>query len=94
LKAGKTWPRCFAPHRRRNRPCALNIQCKDKNILWYLIHEILRVDNIFDPEGIQSELETYTPLLPDDAHWSDHGNYPATIEINAASLAALAGNLD
>jgi hypothetical protein len=72
----------------------LNIQCEDEEILRYQIQEIMRSEKIFDSEGIQSAIETDAPLLPDGTHWSDHGDYPATIEINAASLAALSDNLN
>ena len=34
-------------------------------LIHYQIQEMLRVEKIFDEEGIQHELESYLPLVPD-----------------------------
>ncbi|HQR49307.1 MAG TPA: DUF3501 family protein, partial [Steroidobacteraceae bacterium] len=31
--------------------------------------EMLRIERIFEPEGIQSELDAYNPLIPDGSNW-------------------------
>src|SRR3989304_3092302 len=38
---------------------------EDELTLRYQIQEMLRVERIFEEQGIQSELETYNPLVPD-----------------------------
>lgn len=38
---------------------------EDKMTIQYQIQEMLRIERIFDPEGIQDELDTYNPLIPD-----------------------------
>ncbi len=35
----------------------------------YQIQEMLRVERIFEPEGIREELEAYNPLIPDGSNW-------------------------
>jgi len=35
----------------------------------YQIQEMLRVERIFESTGIQEELDTYNPLIPDGANW-------------------------
>ena len=42
---------------------------EDELTLRYQIQEMLRVEKIFDEEGIQSELDAYNPLVPDGSNW-------------------------
>ena len=35
----------------------------------YQIQEMLRIEKVFDPEGIQDELDAYNPLIPDGSNW-------------------------
>ena len=35
----------------------------------YQIQEMLRVEKIFEEEGIRSEVESYAPLVPDGSNW-------------------------
>ena len=35
----------------------------------YQIQEMLRVERIFEPEGIDEELAAYNPLIPDGNNW-------------------------
>jgi len=35
----------------------------------YQVQEMLRIEKIFDREGIQEELDTYNPLIPDGNGW-------------------------
>ncbi|MFO8156393.1 MAG: DUF3501 family protein [Pseudomonadota bacterium] len=42
---------------------------EDRLTLQYQIQEMLRVERIFEAEGIQDELDAYNPLLPDGSNW-------------------------
>ena len=35
----------------------------------YQIQEMLRIEKIFEEEGIESEIEAYAPLVPDGSNW-------------------------
>ncbi|MBT9460126.1 MAG: DUF3501 family protein [Rugosibacter sp.] len=50
-------------------------------LIQYQIQEMLRVEKIFDEEGIQHELESYLPLVPDGM------NFKATMQIEYADEA-------
>lgn len=50
-------------------------------LIQYQIQEMLRVEKIFDEEGIQHELESYLPLVPDGT------NLKATLQIEYADEA-------
>jgi len=38
---------------------------ENRNTIQYQIQEMLRIEKIFDPEGIKEELDAYNPLIPD-----------------------------
>ncbi len=42
---------------------------EDELTMRYQIQEMLRVERIFEPEGIQNELDAYNPLIPDGSNW-------------------------
>jgi len=42
---------------------------EDRLTVQYQIQEMLRVERIFEPEGIQAELDAYNPLIPDGHNW-------------------------
>jgi hypothetical protein len=42
---------------------------EDRMIMKYQIQEMLRAERIFEPEGIQEELDAYNPLIPDGSNW-------------------------
>ena len=42
---------------------------EDELTIRYQIQEMLRVERIFEPEGIRDELDAYNPLIPDGANW-------------------------
>ena len=42
---------------------------EDELTIRYQIQEMLRAERIFEEEGIQDELDAYTPLIPDGANW-------------------------
>lgn len=42
---------------------------EDRTTVRYQIQEMLRVERIFESEGIQDELDAYNPLIPDGSNW-------------------------
>lgn len=42
---------------------------EDRLTLQYQVQEMLRVERIFEPEGIRDELDAYNPLIPDGGNW-------------------------
>jgi len=42
---------------------------EDELTMRYQIQEMLRVERIFESEGIQDELDAYNPLIPDGSNW-------------------------
>jgi hypothetical protein len=42
---------------------------EDRLTMQYQVQEILRAERIFEAKGIQDELDTYNPLIPDGRNW-------------------------
>jgi len=42
---------------------------EDQLTIQYQVQEMLRVERIFEEEGIQGELDAYNPLIPDGRNW-------------------------
>jgi hypothetical protein len=42
---------------------------EDRLTMQYQVHEMLRTERIFEPEGIAEELESYNPMIPDGTNW-------------------------
>jgi hypothetical protein len=42
---------------------------EDRLTVQYQVQEMLRAERIFEPEGIEEELEAYNPLIPDGSNW-------------------------
>ena len=42
---------------------------EDRLTIQYQIQEMLRVERIFEAAGIEEELESYNPLIPDGSNW-------------------------
>lgn len=42
---------------------------EDRLVMQYQVQEMLKAEKIFDAEGIQEELDTYNPLIPDGTNW-------------------------
>ncbi len=42
---------------------------EDRLTLKYQIQEMLRIEKVFEAQGIQDELDAYNPLLPDGDNW-------------------------
>ena len=47
----------------------LNVQFESELTIRYQIQEMLRIEKIFEEEGIQQEIEAYAPLVPDGHNW-------------------------
>ena len=42
---------------------------EDRLTMQYQVQEMLRIERIFEAEGIQEELDAYNPLIPDGSNW-------------------------
>lgn len=64
-------PRVLAHKRARTLQCGPNATwCfEDRLTVQYQVQEMLRIERIFEPEGIADELAAYNPLIPDGANW-------------------------
>ncbi len=47
----------------------LNLQFEDEQTVRVQIQEMLRIEKIFDEDGIQAEIDAYAPLVPDGSNW-------------------------
>ena len=47
----------------------MRLQFEDERTIRYQIQEILRVEKIFEEDGILEEVEAYAPLVPDGTNW-------------------------
>lgn len=58
---------------KKNRQVAIGpnatLSFEDRLTMQYQIQEMLRVERIFEPEGIEDELGAYNPLIPDGTNW-------------------------
>lgn len=61
---------------------------EDRLTMQYQIQEMLRVERVFEPEGIEEELSAYNPLIPDGANWK--ATFMVEYEERAERIAALA----
>ncbi|HHJ13027.1 MAG TPA: DUF3501 family protein [Gammaproteobacteria bacterium] len=70
---------------KRNRRVPLGdiaaLYFEDRLTMQYQIQEMLRIERIFEPEGIREELDTYNPLIPDGS------NLKATFMIEVPDVA-------
>ena len=71
-KARKEIKAQIIPHRRL-RSVALGehvtVQFEDEKTVRYQIQEMLRIEKIFEADGIAHEIEAYAPLVPDGTNW-------------------------
>jgi hypothetical protein len=42
---------------------------EDRLTIQYQVQEMLRIERIFEPDGIREELDAYNPLIPDGGNW-------------------------
>jgi len=58
---------------KKNRRLALGtnaaLHFEDLITMQYQVQEMLRIEKIFDVDGINEELEAYNPLIPDGSNW-------------------------
>jgi hypothetical protein len=47
----------------------ITVQFESELTMRYQVQEMLRVEKIFEEEGIQSEIDAYAPLVPDGGNW-------------------------
>jgi len=47
----------------------VSVQFEDETTIRYQVQEMLRIEKIFEDEGIQAELDVYAPLVPDGTNW-------------------------
>ncbi|WP_382321519.1 DUF3501 family protein [Hydrogenophaga sp. UC242_50] len=47
----------------------LHLQFECETTMRYQIQEMLRIEKIFEEEGIQQEIDAYAPLVPDGTNW-------------------------
>jgi hypothetical protein len=47
----------------------ITLQFESEKTIRYQIQEMLRIEKIFEEEGIQSEIDAYAPLVPDGSNW-------------------------
>jgi hypothetical protein len=47
----------------------ITLQFESEMTIRYQIQEMLRIEKIFEEEGILQEIEAYAPLLPDGSNW-------------------------
>ena len=65
---------------------------EDRLTMQYQIQEMLRIEKIFEADGIMEELDAYNPLIPDGSNWKATFmvEFPA-VEERKAMLAQLVG---
>jgi len=58
---------------KRDRRLALGTNAtlyfEDRLTMQYQVQEMLRIERIFEPDGIAEELDAYNPLIPDGDNW-------------------------
>jgi hypothetical protein len=58
---------------KRNRQLAVGPHVtwlfEDRLTIQYQVQEMLRAERIFESEGVEEELESYNPLIPDGSNW-------------------------
>jgi hypothetical protein len=58
---------------KKNRRVAIGdhaaLYFEDRMTIQYQVQEMLRVERIFEPDGIEEELDVYNPLIPDGSNW-------------------------
>jgi predicted AlkP superfamily phosphohydrolase/phosphomutase len=47
----------------------LSLDFEDELTIRYQVQEMLRIERVFEEQGIQQELDAYNPLIPDGSNW-------------------------
>jgi len=76
LEAYSRWRKLHQPEviaHRKLRSVALGehitVQFESELSMRYQIQEMLRIEKIFEEEGIRAEIDAYAPLVPDGGNW-------------------------
>jgi hypothetical protein len=76
LEAYSKWRKAHKPeviaHRKlRSVPLGehVTVQFESELSMRYQVQEMLRIEKIFEEEGIQQEIDAYAPLVPDGGNW-------------------------
>ena len=79
-------------HRTVHLGAHLTLLFEDELTIRYQVQEMLRIERIFEQDGIQGELDAYNPLVPDGSNWKATMmlEYP-DVEERRERLAALKG---
>jgi len=56
-------------HRRVDVGANLSLYFEDRLTIQYQVQEMLRIERIFEADGIADELGAYNPLIPDGSNW-------------------------
>lgn len=81
---------------KKNRQVALGpdatLYFEDRLTIRYQIQEMLRIEKVFEADGIEDELQAYNPLIPDGKNWKatfmiEYGDP----EVRAAQLEKMLG---
>lgn len=74
--------RVMAHKKNRRAEIGPNVVCcfEDRLTIVYQVQEMLRVERVFNRRGIEGELATYNPLIPDGSNWK------ATMMIQIADI--------
>ena len=56
-------------HRRLALGANAALYFEDRMTMQYQVQEMLRIERIFEADGIDEELEAYNPLIPDGSNW-------------------------
>jgi hypothetical protein len=81
---------------KKNRQVALGpnatLYFEDQLTIQYQVQEMLRIERIFEAEGIEDELSAYNPLIPDGSNWKATFmlEYP-DVDLRKRELARLVG---
>jgi len=61
----------LAHKRNRQVPIGPNatLYFEDRLTMQYQVQEMLRIERVFEAEGIEDELSAYNPLIPDGSNW-------------------------
>jgi hypothetical protein len=79
-------------HRRVAIGPHLTLYFEDRLTMQYQVQEMLRIEKIFEADGIREELDTYNPLIPDGSNWKATAMLEyRDVEERKKQLARLAG---
>jgi hypothetical protein len=56
-------------HRTVHLGASVTLLFEDELTIRYQVQEMLRIERIFEDQGIQHELDAYNPLIPDGGNW-------------------------